>query len=166
MTVLRNCGTAVALVLATHSVASAAEPCISRQQVADMTIALLPPLIDESRKTCSDRLPAGAFVRAPRAMEMATRFRAAAALRTASAAEGLRRLGQTEMPEGVSDETMVKLMGEMLPSMAFKSADADVCGNLNDILESLAPLSPDQAGRLMAAFLALADVKSPSICKP
>ena len=157
---------AALLLLGVHSAShAAASTCISRQQVADMTIALLPPLIDESRDTCADRLPAGAFINAPQAAEMAGRFRAAAIPRTASAAEGLRKLGQTEMPEGVSDETMVKLMGEMLPSMAFKAADADVCGNLNAILESLAPLTPDQAGRLVAAFFALADVKSPSICK-
>jgi hypothetical protein len=144
----------------------AAVPCIPRQQVADMTVALMPPLIEEARETCGNRLPAEAFINTAQSNAMATRFVAAAKTRTASAAQGLRQLGDMQMPEGVTDATLVKLMGEMLPSMLFKAPDADVCGNLNAVLESLAPLSPDQSGRLIASFFALADVKSPSICKP
>jgi hypothetical protein len=158
-------GAMAAMLLAGAPAAHAAPSCISRQQVADMTIALLPPLVDKTRETCGNRLPDTAFINTPPSSEMANRFRAVAATRTASAAEGIRKLGEMEMPEGVTDETLVKLMGEMLPSMAVKSPDGDVCGNLNDLLGSLAPLSPEQAGRLIASFFAMAEVKSPTICK-
>jgi hypothetical protein len=157
---------AAALLLpATQLSAQAARPCIARQQVSDMTVALLPPLIDKARSTCAGRLPATAFLSGEASKAMATRFQAAATLRTASAAQGFRLMSDQKLPDGISDATVVTMMAEMLPSMAFKDGKADVCGNLNDLIEALAPLSPDQTGKLVTAFFVMAGVQSPSICK-
>jgi hypothetical protein len=150
--------------IGTQADAQPAATCIPRQQASDMIVALVPPFIGKARSTCAGRLPASAFLTGSRSVEMETRYQTVSKSRLPSAARALRAMGDNKLPPELSDQSVVQMMGETLPSMAFRDGNADSCAALNDLLEAIAPLTPDQAGRLFVSIAALAGVKSPAIC--
>lgn len=155
---------AAALILGQAS--PAPPPCISRQQIADATVAILPILIDGARERCGPGLAATAFLAQPASSEFGDRLRGELEQRQPSAAEGLRKFG--EDLAGLSDSTVVALMGEGMTEMFLGPMDAGGCSSLDALLESISPLTPTAVGQLSGAFFSLSGPNfgdtGPAIC--
>jgi hypothetical protein len=151
------------------SQASATErPCITRQQIADATVAIVPFLIDGARERCAAHLADSAFLARPSSLELAERLRSEADARRHSAAEGLRKFAEDGTMPGLSDSTVVQVMGEGMTEAFLQAVDSTKCNTLDELFESLSPLTPTGIGRLSSAFFALAGTQfgdeGPPIC--
>lgn len=80
-----------------------------------------------------------------------------------------RMTGQQEMADKLPDEFFRPMLGSMVGSELVKDVKAQDCSGADRIIESLAPLPPENVAVLMGAILALAgkDGKSDGfeICK-
>ena len=156
-----------AALLASQAI-SPERPCITRQQIADATVVIVPFLIDGARERCAAHLPDSAFLARPASLELAERLRAEADSRRHSAAEGLRKFAEDGTMPGLSDTTVVQVMGEGMTEAFLQSVEPARCSTLDELFESLSPLAPTGIGRLSGAFFALAGTQfgaeGPPIC--
>lgn len=158
---------AAAALLACSAQTSAASACLSRQSAADMAVVLLPGFINTFTTICSASLPPAAFLKQPAAVELRTRLNEAAATRTASAAQALRRMsGNQQFPPSVSDKTLIDLMVQLLPGEVLKAkkVNAQSCGDMDQLIGAISPMSPDQIGQFAVAMMSISGVKDPQIC--
>jgi len=144
------------------------QPCVTRQQVADATVILIPELISGAQARCREHLSADSFILQPAATQFAERARAERDQRTASAAAGLRIISGDELP-GMRDETVVAMMGEGLAGQMMQNANPSQCRDVNVLIESVASLAPIQIGNFLGAMFGLAGVgggnSGPPICR-
>ncbi len=136
----------------------AAPPCLTRQQIGDISVVSMASMVETARNACRSHLPATAFLATPAAAEFSGRMRAEARQRLASAMAGVTRVveaaGMTpdvirNMGEqGIAEGTGAEFAGFLNPAL---------CGDINEIMEISASLSPDQMGRFFSAFGSLVD---------
>lgn len=131
-------------------------PCLTRAEVADMTLAVLPVALDGAAEACRAVLPPGAFLlNGGRAM--AERLKAGANAHWAGAMPALMKIaGSKDMPKGLQPDTVRALARDMLSSELRKSLKPADCGFVNEMTETLAPLSEDGIVRLVTAGLLIA----------
>ncbi len=145
-------------------------PCVTRQQVSDIVVALTPFIIDGAREGCRPHLDPAAYLMRPEAQEFAARARTETEARGDAAAEAFRLIaGDRRELRGIRTSTLVNVMGEVMTNEFVGSMNSDKCSSFNALIESLAPLSASQAGTLLASFFALARFsrgsrRGPSIC--
>ncbi len=137
--------------------APAPAQCLTRQQIGDVTVVAFSVMLDGTREACRPHLPANAFIAQPAGSDYAARLRAEAQRRSASAAQGIARaFGGGEMPPEVIGTLIEGMMTPGAAAQAFGPGDAGLCREMNEIIEAMAPMSPDQLGRMTAAFISLA----------
>ena len=159
----------VAAALLVAQAAPAERPCITRQEIADVTVVILPYVVEGARERCLSHLSPDAFLARPASTALAERMRAESGSRLASAARGFQKFGDTPRPPGVRDATLVQMMGEAMSGMFLESLEGPRCAVLSDLLEALAPLEPGGIGQLSGAFFAIAGAgranpDSPPVC--
>ena len=88
--------------------AAPASPCITRQQLGDISLVVIAATVETARNACRPHLPATAFLATPAGVEFAGRLRGEARQRLISAVAGFARMGSTG---GMSAETL-RTMGE------------------------------------------------------
>ena len=137
---------------------ASAPPCLTRQQIADITVVSMASMVETARNACRPHLPVTAFLATAAAGEFSGRLRAEARQRLASALAGVggvvsaagltpdavRNMGEEGLAEGVGTD----LARYLNPAL---------CSDINEILEISAELTPDQMGRLFGAFGSLVD---------
>lgn len=145
-----------------------APQCVTRQQVRDLVVVIAPYFIDSARTRCAAHLPASAYLRQPAAAQFAGRMRAEGGSRQASAVAAMRIISGQAMP-GVAETTLINLMGEAIAGMAMAAPTPQVCRDVSAIVEGMGAMSPDQAGRFMAAVMGLSSqargaTMNPRVC--
>jgi hypothetical protein len=141
-------------------------PCITRAQVSDVTLFALPGILDAAAAKCRGSLPASAYL-LNGGQALSRRLAAGAAAHWAGAVAVLRNFGDKKMPEGLSEDTARGLIRDVLAGEILKKTTPADCARINEAAELLAPLPPENLGRLAALFLSLAsDAKkgSPTLC--
>jgi hypothetical protein len=144
--------------------------CVPQQEVADLTIVLLPAFIDAAAAHCASHLGTGSFLGSGGGRAMAERLRAEAGPRRESAARGIRRMVGDEVPRGLSGTTMLNVLSEGMIGQAVTGLDAVKCRHVDKILRAAAPLPPANIGDLIAAIGGLAFLdrrdsgRAPPVC--
>jgi hypothetical protein len=145
-------------------IASPQPPCVTRQQVGDAVIVVLPILIGTMRERCRAHLPAAAFLNGG-ADDMAARLRATAEPRRDSA---LRALGHSTVIGGIRARTGEEGLARLtaLITAGFTGVGAQACADADILFESLAPLPPENIARFVGAMVGLASSRAPvgTIC--
>lgn len=160
--------TIAALALMGAQAADAATPpaCITRAQVTEATLFILPTLLDAVADKCRPSLPAGAYLlNGGRALSQ--RLGASSPEHWAGARAALESFGKDKMPGGLSAETTRGLIRDMLAGDALKKVTAADCGRIDEVAEALSPLPPQNLGRLVALLIQLGSegkAKAPLIC--
>lgn len=153
--------TSVALFTAVSLTASAAaatqENCVSEAEGAAIMAALMPDLIKGLGDKCGAHLPANAYL-VQNGKALSARYKILADQRwpTAKVAFG-RMTGEPEMAEKLPDEFFRPMLGSMVGSELVKDVSPQDCGGANRIVESLAPLPPENVAVLIGAIMTLAD---------
>ena len=133
-------------------------PCLTRQQIGDISVVSMASMVETARNACRPHLPGTAFLVTPAAAEFSGRLRAEARQRLISAVGGITRMGATG---GLTPETLRNLGEQGLAEGTGTEFSAflnpALCGDINEIMEISAELSPDQVGRFFGAFGSLID---------
>lgn len=135
------------------SAQTAAVRCVAREDAAATFVALMPAALDAASERCKPFLPANAFLTTG-AGALAKRYRAEAGHPTKSFAALMTAITGSDLPPGVSADTMLTLMSEMLKPEVAKLKAAN-CADVNDIVEALAPLPAANLQKLLGAIGAL-----------
>ena len=133
-------------------------PCITRQQIADISVVSMASMVETARNACRPHLPATAFLATPAGGEFSGRLRTEARQRLVSAVAAMTRMGATT---GMTPDALRTLgeqgLAEGTGAELTRFVDPAICGDLNEIIEISAELSPDQMGRFFGAFGSLID---------
>jgi hypothetical protein len=153
---------AIAATLASQAASTPAAPaaphCLTRQQIGDISVVAMASMVETARNACRPHLPATAFLATPAAAEFSGQLRAEARQRLISAVAGITKMAPTR---GMTPETLRSLGEQGLAEgtgaefSAFLSPA--ICGDISEIMEIGAALSPDQMGRFFGAFGSLID---------
>ena len=140
----------------TVTVPAAPPPCVTRAEVRELTLAALPLALDAAAEACRPNLPAGAFLLTG-GRAMSERLSAGADAHWAAAMPVLMKIaGSKDLPKGLQPDTLRALARDMLNSEMKKSLKPADCGFVNELTETLAPLSEDGIVRLVTAGLLIA----------
>ena len=135
-----------------------AASCLTRQQIGDISVVVMASMVETARNACRPHLPATAFLTTPAGAEFSGRLRAEARQRLISAVAGIAKTAATG---GMTPETLRTLGEQGLAEGTGAEFSAflnpALCGDINEIMEIGAELSPDQMGRLFGAFGSLVD---------
>lgn len=156
-----------ALLLAQAAAPAAPPPCLQREGVRDAVMVLAPHLIEAVANKCKAHLPATAFL-AARGADLVTRTKTEAAGRAPSAAVAIRAVAGDKVPEAANPEALV-MMGGLFGGMAVaEGVKPESCGEMSNLVESLAPLPTENIGRALVSVLILSKFgdkgNKPSIC--
>jgi hypothetical protein len=139
---------------ASATAATTPPPCVTREQVSDFTLFALPAVIDAVADKCRASLRADAYL-LNGGHDLSRRLGEASGARWQGALAVFRSLGGKKMPEGLSAETVRGLIRDMMATEALKKVTPAQCAKVNEGAELLAPLPPDNLGRLMALMFEL-----------
>ena len=135
-----------------------AAPCLTRQQIVDISVVTIASMVETARNACRPHLPAAAWLVTPAAAEFSGRMRAEARQRLISAVAGISRVVATagmtpEMLRSLSEKGLAEGAGAEFSAFLNPA----ICGDINEMMEISAELSPDQMGRFFGAFGSLLD---------
>jgi hypothetical protein len=132
---------------------AAPPPCLQREGVRDAFMVLAPHLVQAVANKCKAHLPATAFLNM-RGTDLVARMKTDAAGRAPSAAGAIRAVAGDKVPEAADPEALVTLGG--LFGMAIASEmKPESCGEMSNLVESLAPLPTENIGRAIVSVLIL-----------
>ncbi|MDR2857226.1 MAG: hypothetical protein LBV50_05195 [Novosphingobium sp.] len=161
---------AAGLALCATASARAAEAanCLNPQEMHGFVAYFLPKVLDEVSRNCT-ALPADSYVRTgmPHLAAQLQDARQAAWPMARSAFLKFAPPGDVKAIAGLSDDALRPLVDEVMASKMSISITPAACGDANDILEALAPLSAEQGVHLVATILTLAargGSKMPTTC--
>jgi len=152
---------------ATPLAAPAPAPCLTPAQVSDVVLFALPSALDAVAAKCRPSLPANAYL-LNGGHALSERLAAESQRHWQGAMMAMKSLGDKKMPEGISADTARSLVRDVMTAELLKKVSPADCGRINEGAELLAPLPPENLGRLFALALdAMADGKkgSPRICR-
>ena len=135
--------------------AEAAQPpqpakCISRAQINDATLFLLPSALDALAVKCRATLPANAYLFTG-GQALSKRLAAAGGDHWQGAMSIVTQLaGDKKLPTGLSPDTARALIRDVLTNEVLNKLKATDCGRINEGLDILAPLPPENIGRMIA----------------
>jgi hypothetical protein len=150
---------AIAATLSSPAASPPAAPrCVTRQQIGDISVVTMASMVETARNACRPHLPATAFLATPAAAEFSGRLRAEARQRLISAVAGITRMAPAT---GTTPEAMRTLTEQGLAEGTGAEFSAflnpALCGDISEIMEISAELSPDPMGRFFGAFGSLVD---------
>ena len=129
-------------------------PCITDREMHGLVAYFLPAVIDEVSANCSVHLPAASFLRAglPRLQSALSENKEAAWPLARAAFFKIADSKDGKQMAKLSDRALRPLVDEILAEKMSLKVDAPMCGEISDIAEALAPLSPDQSVHLLATI--------------
>jgi hypothetical protein len=131
-------------------------PCLTRAQVSDVTLFALPSILDAVAAKCRPSLPATAYL-LNGGHALSERLAASSAQHWQGAVGALQSFGgDKKIPEGISADTARALIRDVLTSEMLKATKPADCAKINEAAELLAPLPPENLGRLIGVVLSLA----------
>lgn len=150
--------------------ASAQEACLTETQVSAMVVYGVPLAMGGLQQSCGDVLSGGGFLTTG-APAMVARYSAEsdAAWPDAFAAfASFANRGDEDAFDAMSqmpEEALRPFLDALITGMVSSQVTPDKCGDIERLVEALAPLEPYEAGRLAAVIAALAGVENPRICE-
>lgn len=137
---------------------AAPPPCLTRAEVTDLTLFLLPALLDGAAEQCRASLPAGAY--------LLTGGHALSQRLLADTSHGpgavgaIRKIAGDSLPRELSPDTLRGLAHDMLGKAVFAEVKPADCGAINEAAELLAPLPAQNIGGLIAIGISIAGRKT------
>ena len=153
----RTIAAGAGLALCLSSVAARAQsdpPCITVREMHGLVAYFMPAVLEEVSTNCAARLPESSYLRAGlRPLQTSLDQGKEAAWPLARAAFfKISNAKDAKTMTSLSDRALRPLVDEVLGEKMKIPVDGQMCGEINDIAEALAPLSPDQTIHLLATI--------------
>ena len=152
---------ALATILATKAAAPPAPPapprCLTRQQVGDLAVVGSAIFVEGARNACRPHLAPDAFLARPASAEYSARLREQARSRFASALDGIAQAaGPADSgPIAMARTMMSAMLAEGIGGEFTAMVDVPMCRDVNDMVEVMSALAPDQIARFSSAAMSL-----------
>ncbi|MEL1250319.1 hypothetical protein [Aurantiacibacter gilvus] len=149
--------------------AAAQEACLTETQVSAMVVYGVPLAMGGLQQSCGEVLSPDGFL-ATGAPAMADRYAAQSDAAWPDAFSAFLSFAGSGGQEGVSamrempEEALRPFLDALITGLIANEVKPEKCGNIERLLEVLAPLEPFEAGRLAAVIAAMAGVEDPEIC--
>jgi hypothetical protein len=158
---------AIAALLLAQAGTPAKPPCVPRDGIRDAAMVLAPHLVEAVADKCKAHLPATSFL-ASGSAGLVTRMKAASAGRANSAAAAVRAVAGDKLPD-IKDSEALMTMGAAFAGLAVtESLKPEMCPEMSNLVEAMAPLPSENLGRAILSVLVLAKVgdkgNGPTIC--
>lgn len=137
-------------------VAAGPPPCITRAQVSDITLFAVPVILDALAAKCRPSLPPTAYLLTA-GHALSERLAASSAQHWEGAMSFVKSFGDQKPPVDLSADTARGMIRDVLVGQAMKTTTPSQCVKINEAAELLAPLPPENMGRLFAVLMELAD---------
>jgi hypothetical protein len=151
---------ALAAILGSQAAAPPPAPpgCLTRQQAGDLAVVVGAIFVESARNACRPHLAPGAFLGQPASAEYSARLREEARHRFASAADGIGRASAAADagPMAMVRTMMSTMLAEGVGGEFTAMVDAPICRDVNDLVEVMSALPPDQIARFSSATMSLA----------
>lgn len=153
---------ALAAILATQAAGPPAPPapprCLTRQQVGDLAVVGSAIFVEGARNACRPHLAPDAFLAQPASVEYSARLREQARSRFASALDGIAQAGgpADTGPIAMARTMMSAMLAEGIGGEFTAMVDVPMCRDVNDMIEVMSTLAPDQIARFSSAAMSLA----------
>ncbi|PSJ37233.1 hypothetical protein [Allosphingosinicella deserti] len=135
-----------------QTAAAAESPCMTRTEFNDMSLFVLPALLDGAAAKCQAYLPANAYLLTG-GRTFASRLKVQSDARAEEAIAGFVKIGGSKLPEGVSGATLGSFIRDMARSEPFKKIGAGECATIDEASELLAPLPPENLANLVRLLI-------------
>lgn len=157
MSLVNSCAaTLLAVTLAAPGLGADRSECVTESESAAIFASLMPDLIDGLRDKCAAHLPANSYL-TQNGDALIARYKAHADLRWPMAKLAFGRMaGEPDMAAKLPDEYFRPMLGSLVGAELVKDVKAEDCGGANRIVESLAPLPPENVAVMIGAILSLA----------
>jgi hypothetical protein len=156
---------AAAVALAAAPAQAAGQGCLTQAQVEDMTLFFMPSLLDALAAKCGPSLPASAYI-LNGGKTLSQRLLTETAPRWAGASSALRTMAGQDVPAGLSQETARGLIRDMATGELLAKLKPDECARLDEALNLLSPLPPENLAGLIYMLMEVGIGKKPSKTDP
>lgn len=154
--------------LASTAIAEKPKNCVTEAEAAAVFAAMMPDMIDGLRDQCQAHLPGDSYL-VRNADTLISRYKIQADQRWPAAKLAFGKIaGEEEMTQKMPDQFLRPLIGTMVGAELFKDVKPADCTGASKIVESLAPLPPENVSMLIGAVLAMVEEDKDSnmpICK-
>ena len=160
--------------LATQVAAKDVKPCLTRAEVAGLVQFVTPAVITSTRDTCTPHLAPTGFM-AARSQTMIDAYAKGRAAHWPQARAAFAKFGadgneqSAKVMNALPDSAFQSFVDVMIPTMLTSEIKPDSCRDIETMLEAIAPLAPEDMGRLVSAIFAVAvkpgkEQREPQIC--
>ncbi|WP_395394893.1 hypothetical protein WBP07_06120 [Novosphingobium sp. BL-8A] len=146
-----------ALCATTSAQAADTASCITQQELDGIVAYFLPRALNEVAQKCNAALPADSYVRTSMP-SLVTQLENRKLAAWPMAKSAFLKMGQSEDKEiaGLSDAVLRPLIDEAVSTRLSIPIKPSTCGDVNDIIEALSPLSPEQIVHLASTVITVA----------
>lgn len=143
-----------ALLLAATQAATAAPapPCMTKAEFTDMSLFVLPALLEGAADKCQALLPADAYLPTG-GRALAARLSAESDTHADGAITAFAKFGDGKLPDGISSDTVGSFVRDMARTAPFKKMGAKDCAQIDEAAGLLAPLPPQNLASLVRLLL-------------
>jgi len=149
-----GCGMALTATCAlpVQAMAADTDDCISRKQITEVSMAILPSVAAQALTQCAAFLPPNAtmLVKGPSTLEG---YKAAAERVNESAGNTLKQFVRDALPDGVSGKAIVSVVEAVVADEMAGLFDAETCKYANNVWSPLAELSSYEMSSLLVSLL-------------
>ncbi len=131
-----------------------AQPCMSRQDLADVFVFSAPVLIDAAAGKCAASLPSSAFLRTE-AKALSDRLRGEGRGSGAAMSRFITATAGQELPAGLSAETLQSMTRDILGTMITNDIKPGDCSKVDALVGAMAPLPARNIGTMIASLIEL-----------
>lgn len=144
----------VAALLSTASVQQAPGPCLTQAEAIDLSIFMLPAAVDGIAEKCAGALPPGAFLRGEH-RAFSERLREQRASRWPNVRQAMSKMGDSELPEGLGDEALMKITEVTVGALVTQDVRAQDCTAADELIRAVEPLPTENIGTIVAVLMEL-----------
>jgi hypothetical protein len=137
---------------AQNAAAATPPPCLTREEFADMSMFMLPAVLEGVAARCQAFLPAQAYL-LNRGKARAARLASDGEAHKEGAIAAFAKIGQGKMPEGLSADTMAGFVRDMAKAELFKKFTAADCAKADETAELLDPLPLENLAGLVRLLI-------------
>ncbi len=129
--------------------------CLTRSEMRSGISYIMPMLMNAAKNACATALPKGSFL-TDGSTDMIGKYQILADNNKATAISLISKFGSEMKLEGLDPKSETDMFAELLPIMIEEGVSKEIkpesCATMNDIVESLAPLPPENMTRLVESI--------------
>lgn len=141
-----------AIALPGQAIAAQAGNCITHAEASALVVAMLPAASEQAVKTCAPLLPANSAINGI-TPERIAKFKAAAEPAKPAAGEAVKKAMGKDLPAALPGSAMLPMIEGLAIATMAEEMDKNTCMIVNNLWPTLAELSPQGIGGMVASLL-------------